>query len=339
MPSTAKRRWSREIDAQIDGIAFGPTGPVIVHGYEPPAGDRWMDSVIPGKLLAFERTNGELLWRVPCEIGYGRGFGAGVLNPDRIVVLGPGLVGHKIAHMSLSNGELLGAAPIEAFDEALVDPDLCLCLSAGRIFAIDTQAMTEAWSHMAEGERYHHIDRVGDRVLVVFSCRTGYGILRLDAETGEFEGRLLLPEQPVIHSASGGDDLVIALTSDLRRVLSDDGREQLEAELAEHPGGGLSDTLSLLALRADGEPGDEPCWFRVLETKEQDELPEASILVDSGKLYLERGTLLEARDALTGRELGDWTVPGLDERIDWRVVDGAGLMAEETRVSLFELPA
>lgn len=45
------------------------------------------------------------------------------------------------------------------------------------------------------------------------------------------------------------------------------------------------------------------------------------------------------RDALTGRMLGDWAVPGLDERVGWTVAQGAGLLAEETRVSLFELPA
>ncbi len=338
MPSTARRRWSRELDTQIDGVAVGSTGPVIVHGYEPPAGDKWMDSVIPGRLCAFERTSGEMLWRVPCEVGYGRGFGAGLLGSERVVVLGPGLVGHKIAHMSISNGELLGAAPIDAFDEALVFPDLCICLSHSRIFAVDTNEMTEAWSY-GEGERFHHVERIGDRILAVFSTRGGQGILRLDAETGEYEGRLLSPEQPIIHCIAGGDDLLVALTSDLRRVLAETSSEQLEAVLAEHPGGGLSDTLSLLALRADSEPGDEPCWFRVLETEELDELPEASILVDSGKLYVERGTLLEALDALTGRPLGEWTVPGLDERLDWRVVDGAGLLAEETRLSIFELPA
>ena len=47
----------------------------------------------------------------------------------------------------------------------------------------------------------------------------------------------------------------------------------------------------------------------------------------------------EVRDALTGRTLGDWAIPGLDERVDWRVSQGAGLLAEETRVSVFELPA
>ena len=70
-----------------------------------------------------------------------------------------------------------------------------------------------------------------------------------------------------------------------------------------------------------------------------DDLPDVSITGDSGKLYVERRALLAAVDAVTGRPLGDWTVPGLDEKVAWPVVDGAGLLAEETRVSVFELPA
>ena len=51
------------------------------------------------------------------------------------------------------------------------------------------------------------------------------------------------------------------------------------------------------------------------------------------------GALLEVRDGLSGRSLGEMTLPGLDERIAWGVSQGAGLLAEETRVSVFELPA
>jgi hypothetical protein len=32
-------------------------------------------------------------------------------------------------------------------------------------------------------------------------------------------------------------------------------------------------------------------------------------------------------------------VPGLDESVSFLVSDGAGLLAEETRVSMFEFPA
>ena len=114
---------------------------------------------------------------------------------------------------------------------------------------------------------------------------------------------------------------------------------ELALRIEEIGSGGTRDTLSLVTLRADGESGDPPLWFRVLDTRKVDELPEVSLQGDSGKLYLERGAFLEVVDAWTGRELGEWTVPGLDEKIAWQVMDGAGLLAEETRVSVFELPA
>ena len=110
-------------------------------------------------------------------------------------------------------------------------------------------------------------------------------------------------------------------------------------DLATHADQGPRDTLTIMALRVDGQPGDEPLWYRILETRPTGELPEVSISADSGKLYLERGAHMAALDAMTGRPLGEWTVPGLDEQIAWSVVQGAGLLAEETRVSLFELPA
>ena len=49
--------------------------------------------------------------------------------------------------------------------------------------------------------------------------------------------------------------------------------------------------------------------------------------------------MLEARDLLSGRTLGEWTVPGLDERVCWSVGSGAGLLAEENRLTIYELPA
>jgi hypothetical protein len=70
-----------------------------------------------------------------------------------------------------------------------------------------------------------------------------------------------------------------------------------------------------------------------------DEIPEVAISADSGKLYLVSGALIEVRDILTGRKLGEWAIPGLDERVAWQVASGAGLLAEESRVSLYELPA
>jgi len=345
MTSTARRRWSRELESEVDGIAIGTTGPILLHGYDPPAGGKWIDDVIPGKLGALDRNSGELLWLAPCEVGYGRGFGAGIGSDGQALVLGPSAHGHRIVRMSLTDGELLDAGDIPAFDAAEVGPDICLCSTAKRVFAVDPRAMVEAWEFSREGERYHTTARSGDRAYVVYTkLATGMqGVLILDAETGTFEGTLIEPNQPVVHELCVTSDIVVVLTSDLARLLHGDEIHDLDTELAafgtESTLAGGRDTLSLLALRADGASGDAPLWFRVLETSPVGEIPDVSILGDSGKIYLERGAYLEAVDALSGRRLGEWTVPGLDDRIAWYVVDGAGLLAEETRVSVFELPA
>ena len=49
MTRTARRRWTRELANEVDGLAVGESGPVLVHGYEPPAGGKWVDDVIPGR--------------------------------------------------------------------------------------------------------------------------------------------------------------------------------------------------------------------------------------------------------------------------------------------------
>ena len=128
-------------------------------------------------------------------------------------------------------------------------------------------------------------------------------------------------------------------TAELDRLLPPDLQAELAVSIASSPDGGPRDSLSLACLRLDGEPGDAPLWYRVLETRRMDDLPDVSLSADNGKVYLERGAWLGVVDAWSGRALGEWTVPGLDEKIDWMVVDGAGLLAEETRVSIFELPA
>ena len=83
MTRTARRRFTRELPSVVDGIAFTDTGPVLLHVYDPPAGGMWVDDVIPGKLAALDRHTGETLWLSPCEVGYGRGFGAG-FGPAKI---------------------------------------------------------------------------------------------------------------------------------------------------------------------------------------------------------------------------------------------------------------
>lgn len=300
-----------------------------------------MDDVIPGKLAALDRTTGDLLWNAPCEVGYGRGFAAGFGALGQALVLGPSMNGHRAIRMSLTDGELLETANIQPFDMGMVFSDRCLCVSAARVFAIDSLTLSEVWDYAREGERYHAIARTGDRLLVHFSNvnTRKSGVLLLDAETGSFEELVVTPSLPVIHGLIAHDQTFALLTAEIDGILPMSRQGELASAIALHPSGGTRDTLSLIGLRVDGGAGDDPLWFDVLETSQQDELPEISVSGDSGKLYLEQAAWLEARDLMTGRKLGEWTVPGLDERVDWAVSAGAGLLAEETRISVFELPA
>jgi hypothetical protein len=325
MTRTARRRWSREFQGEIDGIALGDTGPVILHGYDPPAGGKWIDNVIPGKLGAYDRASGEPLWLSPCEVGYGRGFGCGLGEEDDVVILGPSNQSHRIARMSLSSGELLGASEIGAFDQALVFGDVCLTVTPQRVTGILTSPMLEVWSYARDGERYHLVGRVGPHAYVVFTdtARKRQGVLRLEIESGEFVDTFLDPEMPVIHDLVCAEDLAVVLSGN--RVPARPG----------HSGG--PEELRLEAFRTR-EASAFSLWREVL-AEESDELPDVSISLDSGKLYLARGAMLEVRDGLSGRMLGELTLPGLDERVAWKVSQGAGLLAEETRASVFELPA
>ncbi len=324
MTRTARRRWSREFQGEIDGIAMGETGPVFLHGYDEPAGGKWIDSVIPGKLGAYDRSSGELLWASPCEVGYGRGFGGGLGEEEDVVILGPSVQSHRIVRMSLATGELIGVTEIEAFDQALVSGDVCLTVTPGRVAGILTSAMLEVWSHSRDGERYHLLGRMGSQVLVVYTniAARRQGVVRLDVEAGDFVDVLLEATYPVIHDLVCGDDLAILLTGN--RVPARPGQ----------PSG--PEELRLEAFRLSGS-GAQPLWREVL-AEERDELPDVSISLDSGKLYVARGAMLEVCDGLSGRRLGEVTLPGLDERVAWKVSQGAGLLAEETRASIFELP-
>lgn len=341
MTNTAKRRWSRELETEVDGIAFDSTGPVLLHGYDPPAGGKWIDDVIPGKLGAFDRTTGERLWIAPCEVGYGRGFGAGIGKKGQVLVLGPSQGGHRMVRMAVGDGELLEAADIEPFDDAVVRPDVVVCSRAQAVTGLDPVALHELWRYERDGERYHGLARLGDHVFVVVSSReTGkFGVARLNANSGAFEGFLVGLRLPIIRDLGATAGAVAIVTSELENLLPEEQRMDFMMQLASHPDEGPRDTLSLAALRPDAADGEAPLWYRILETKPVDELPDVSITADSGKLYIERRALLAAVDALSGTPLGQWTVPGLDEKIAWTVVDGAGLLAEETRVSVFELPA
>ncbi|HED66373.1 MAG TPA: hypothetical protein ENJ09_12570 [Planctomycetes bacterium] len=332
MTRTARRRWSREFQGEIDGIALGGSGPVLVHGYDPPVGGKWIDNVIPGKLAAYERGSGEEQWVSPCEVGYGRGFGCGLGPEEDIVVLGPSIRGHRIARMRLATGELLGACEIRPFDQALVFPDMCVSVTPDRISGIMTSAMLEVWSFTREGERYHVIgrDRVdGEHLIVTYTNqeRKRQGVLRLDIESGDFVDTLIPPDVANIHEMAADDGIFVLLVGD---------RPPSRFHASAGPG-----KLRLEGWRADVSPGSggHPLWRQEVNDDSPDEFPDVSIKMDSGKLYVTSGALLEVRDGLSGRLLGEMTLPGLDERIAWTISEGAGLIAEETRVSIFELPA
>lgn len=340
MTRTAKRRFSRELQSIVDGIAFGSHGPVLVHMYDPPAGDVWMDDVIPGKLAALDRSSGEVLWQSPCEVGYGRGFGAGLGGEQDAIVLGPGSRGHLIARMSLADGKLMNASEIEAFDEAHVSADFSLVVTPKQVLAYDSRTLKEVWQYSRSGERYHHVTRSGARVFVVYTHETNkkQGILWLDTHNGEYQGDVLTPKLPVVHGIVVSNDGMVILTRDLPSVLPREVMPQFMTQLSKKSEG-RGDSLSLLALPPGAQPNEAPLWFDILSTAPRDEIPDASIVTDSGKLYLVRGALIEVRDALTGRALDEWAVPGLDEAVSWAVSSGAGLVAEESRISVFELPA
>jgi hypothetical protein len=324
MTRTARRRWSREFQGEIDGIALGEEGPVFLHGYDPPAGGKWIDSVIPGKLAAHDRSTGNELWVSPCEVGYGRGFGSGLGNEDDVVVLGPSLAGHRIARMSRGTGELIGISEIKAFDQALVFGDMSFTVSSSSIAGIMTSPMLEVWTYGRDSERYHLAGRAGSRLLVAYTNTNlrRQGVLALDAESGDFTGAFLPAEYPVIHDMVAHGNLCALLTGNRVPGRRAGGHEELY-------------------LVVFGTEGDEarPLWRESVSNESFDELPDVSIFVDSGKIYVAHGALLDVRDGISGRSLGELTLPGLDERVAFQVSQGAGLVAEETRASVFELPA
>jgi len=242
-----------------------------------------------------------------------------------VVILGPSVQSHRIARMSLATGELLGASEIGAFDQALVFGDMCLTVTPQRVSCVLTAPMLEVWSHARDGERYHLAGRIGSHAYVVFTdtARKRQGILRLDMESGDFVDTFLDPEVPVIHDMLCGEGLVVVVSGN--RVPARPGQSSGPEE------------VRLEAYRTH-ESGSYSLWREVL-AEESDELPDVSASLDSGKLYLARGAMMEVRDGLSGRMLGELTLPGLDEHVAWKVSQGAGLLAEETRASVFELPA
>lgn len=343
MTSTARRRWSKELGSEVDGIALSSEGPILVHGYDPPAGGMWIDEVIPGKLGAMDRGSGESLWSSPCEVGYGRGFGAGFGGLDEVIVLGPSAHGHRIVRMDAATGRLLGAETIDAFDEALVGEDICVCMNAGSVFAISTSVMKEAWRFSRAGQRFHQVERSGDHILVLYSDKQTKkkGVLALDAVTGAISHTIVPATLSELYDMAVDGEQLVLLTADVAAHLPADLAARFLGDLSEREGPGgdmVVDRLTLLGIDISGG-GSRVAWYRILSTDTGQDHPETSMLADSGKLYIAQGALVEVRDLVSGRELGDWTIPGLDERVSWQVSQGAALVAEEQRLSVFELPA
>jgi len=333
MTRTARRRWTRDLETLVDGIAIADSGPVLLHGYDDPAGGKWVDDVIPGKLAALDRHSGDILWISPCEVGYGRGFGAG-LGPEKdAVVLGPSAQGHRIVRMALDTGELIGVSEIEPFDEALVFDDLCVCVTPSRIFGVQTSAMVELWAFQREGYRFHQICRQGEDLFVVYTDprMSRQGVFCLDVESGEIRREVLEAKQKVIYGMASQPGSLVLLVSDVLAALP----EEQWPDYGSAPGGG---GLNIVAIRPDGEVGQPALWYEQAPIDEVDEYPDLHIWMDSGKLYMVHEALVDVRDALSGRDLGELTIPGLDERVAWGISQGAALVAEEERVSIFEIP-
>ena len=346
MPRSARRRWTRELESEVDGVHLGPSGPVILHGYDPPAGGKWMDDVIPGKVGAFDRQSGERIWISPCEVGYGRGFGAGFGAEGELIVLGPSQGGHRICRMSVESGELLGAEPVPEFDWAIVRPDLCICVGPTQISGIDSHTMTRVWTYAPKGTRFHRAARDGNTLLVAVSSKgsRSQGLIALDARKGKKLSDIAESSQPSIEGLVADDNIACMLAGDLEAALPEEQRRdfQLQRLLADDSSDGSSSGGLLEALVGfDVSDPKQPVvrWHKSLEaSRDGEELGEPSLAMDSGKLYVARGAVLTVLDALSGRDLGEAVVPALDEYVAWHVSDGAFLLAEENRASVYEIP-
>lgn len=341
MTRTAKRRWSRELDTEVDGLCLPASGPILLHGYEEPVAGKWLDDVIPGKMGAIDRNTGESLWSSPCEVGYGRGFGAGFGRGHNAVVLGPGTQGHRAVRMDINTGELLMVESIPPFDQALVFEDICICVMPDQVVAFSTDDFSRRWSHRAGDQRFHMIARHGERVYVVFSDTDTkkQGVFLLDTKTGKHKGVWIDPAVPVIHGLVAGPQAVVLLVEELITALSHEGLVSAAMALGDlEDAGHETSGLALLALRSDGEAGQAPLWFDFVGASPDDEISDVTIRSDSGKLYVGQAAHCYVRDTLTGRALGAVTIPGFDEHIAWSVAEGALLLGEETRISLYEVP-
>lgn len=348
MTRSARRRWAAEIDSEIDGLALSATGPIFVHVYDPPAGGRWDEDMIPGKLLAFERSSGERLWAAPCEVGYGRGFGAG-LDPDgNLLVIGPTQGGHRAVRVSAETGELLEGVDVPEFDEAIVDEKHMLIVSLTSLMRLDSAGLDAKWALQAKDDRFHSSATDGKTLFVAVSTKRNrsQGLRAYTVARGGKAGDILAQGQATVLGLAADEGMLVVLVEDLASALPEDlSREYQLQQLMADDGDNFGESSSggsagVVAFAWDaGEKRAEAKWFLGLSAAGLEHDPaDASIRVDSGKLYVARGAILSIYDLLSGRELGELAVPGLDEFVAWSVADGALLVAEETRLSVYDVP-
>ena len=171
-----------------------------------------------------------------------------------------------MVRMSVADGELLEAADIQSFDTALVGTDAVVCSNARMVWALDTITLQETWSYGREGERYHDVARLGNVIFVVVSNTDSgkYGVIRLDAKTGNFKGNLVALTLPLIRGIGATQDSVVIVTSELDMMLETDQRMDFMMRLASHPDEGPRDTLSLVAVDAKASAGDAPLWLSLI---------------------------------------------------------------------------
>ena len=196
------------------------------------------------------------------------GFG----RDGEAVLVGPSAAGHRIVRMSLATGELLGVADMATFDEAVVESDLCLLLSARSVSAVDVRTLQPRWRYAREGERYHLVARNGAHAFVTFTqeAKRRQGVLRLAASNGTFEAVVLEPGQRAIHDLAVDGESLALLVSDLSGALT---REQAlefllahEDEAAEPPGGLGSSRSRPTPGPGAGRAGSSPSRARTPRT-------------------------------------------------------------------------
>jgi len=237
------------------------------------------------------------------------------------------------------------------FDEALVDGKHVLIVALTSLTRLDSASLEAKWALQAKDDRFHSSATDGKTLFIAVSTKRNrsQGLRAYTVARGGKAGDILAQGQSTILGLGAEDGMVTVLVEDLASALPEDlSRDyqlaKLMAEDSDDFGGGSlggeGGSAGVVAFAWDaGEKRSEAKWFLDLSASGLEDDPgEASIRVDSGKLYVARGAMISVYDLLSGRPLGEAAVPGLDDFVAWDVADGALLVAEETRLSVYELP-